>query len=162
MTGLNTQTDLYHAPPNTGKRHLQKPTHSPATAFSLKSLKNQWPPKLSQKSNNNTLTTAFRQHTRSTIPHKPQKTTFYSEWHHCHNRKVILHLYVMCLGLSTAFYMIDHQIILDWWNNWFGPGGNAQKCEVSYRVSSLVKFCPIPSNRCLVFPRVQCCEHFGL
>ena len=71
ITGLNTQTGLYHAPPNTGKRYMQKPTHSPATTFSLKSLKSQWPPKLSQKSNNNTLTTTFRWHTRSTIPHKP-------------------------------------------------------------------------------------------
>ena len=156
MTGLNTQTCLYHAPPNTEKRHLQKPTHSPATTFSLKSLKCRWPPKLNQKSNNNNhFQAAYK------VYHSTQNTPL-SIRSGIIVTMEMLYCTSMRLDLSAAFDMIDHQIILDWWNNWFDLGGNAPKWEVSYLVSSLVKFRPIPSNRCLVFPRVQCWDHFGL
>ena len=46
----------------------------------------------------------------------------------------------MLLDLSAVFDMIDRQIIMDWWNKWFGLGGNAPKWKVSYLVSSLPSF----------------------
>ena len=151
MRGLNTQTGLYHAPPNTGKRHLQKPTHSPETTFSLKSLKSQWPPKLSQKSNNNTLTTAFRRHTRSTIPHKPLyfifRVALLSQW-----KCRIAPLCNASWLVSSAWYDrpsdytgLMEQLVWPWWH--------APKWEVSYLVSSLVKFRPIASNQMFGVPK---------
>ena len=120
-----------------------------------RSLKRQWPPKLSYTSGSQTSISSFSQYTRPTFPWKLlfslSRTT--SSWYS---------YYV--LDLSAVFDTIDHKIILDRLNEWFGLYGVALDWVVSclkhhFHQSKSHPLGPIHSKSFLVSPRVQCLDH---